>query len=232
VDYFKKRIQTLEKVNKEWERCKVYAKKKYYKEPPIDYELDLNSQSEKFYEVEERNIQSPKGGSVVNLNLTEEYEDTGVKPNHVEKLSMALSYSLKKENSWMKNADSKSVKSEHEESVSMNNDYDICSDTYNDKAKKELELVMSDLGKIRKDYEELSQQNFILTQKESKFEEKINSLEEKVKNLKQDKEELLIKERGNEKQIMNLHKRIDAAKIEILTLNSKLQILISKTNPS
>ena len=131
----------------------------------------------------------------------------------------------------MKNADSKSVKSEHEESVSMNNDYDICSDTYNDKAKKELELVMSDLGKIRKDYEELSQQNIILTQKESKFEEKINSLEEKVKNLKQDKEELLIKERGNEKQIMNLHKRIDAAKIEILTLNSKLQILISKTNP-
>ena len=131
----------------------------------------------------------------------------------------------------MKNADSKSVKSEHEESVSMNNDYDICSDTYNDKTKKELELVMSDLGKIRKDYEELSQQNFILTQKESKFEEKINSLEEKVKHLKQDKEELLIKERGNEKQIMNLHKRIDAAKIEILTLNSKLQILISKTNP-
>ena len=32
IEYFKKRIQVLEKANKECERCKVYAKKKYYKE--------------------------------------------------------------------------------------------------------------------------------------------------------------------------------------------------------
>ena len=102
VDYFKKRIQVLEKSSKECERCKAYAKKKYYKESPVDYDTDLNGQSEKLSEMlEGRRLQndSPKGGSVVNLNLRDHYDDSSLKPNHVEKLSLALENSLKKNNS-------------------------------------------------------------------------------------------------------------------------------------
>ena len=140
---------------------------------------------------------------------------------------MALDYGLK-EDLGQKKSETQSARSEHEESVSMKDDYDTYSESGNEKLKRELELSSSDLHTLRKDFESLSQQNISLSQKLSDSEERISSLEAEIRSLSQEREELIIKERGNEKQIANLHKRIDAAKIEVLTLNSKIALLKSK----
>ena len=77
----------------------------------------------------------------------------------MEKLSLALTHSLKEPDTQNKVTHSKSEKSEQEESVSMKDEFDEISDVYNEKLKRELEIMQTDLHKLRTDYEELSQQN-------------------------------------------------------------------------
>lgn len=62
----------------------------------------------------------------------------------------------------------------------------------------------------------------------SEQEEKSANLEAKVLKLEKQKTELLIANKDSEKQIVDLQKRRDAAKHEILNLNSKLQKLSTK----
>ena len=100
---------------------------------------------------------------MINLNLEDEDEEAPVKPNHVEKLSLALAHSLRQgdmsHKMHTKPNDSKSVVSDQEDSISMGENLDNISDAYNDKLKRELELTLIDLTKIRKEYEELTQEN-------------------------------------------------------------------------
>lgn len=230
VEYFKTRIQKLEKFNKECERCKAYSKKKFYKEnAPVDYDTELNGQSEKYSELMEikKGINlSPRGGSVVNLkfgSVNDDDEEVQINPNVVEKLSLALAHSLKDPLVRNKKSGSKSAISDNEESVSMRDDFDSISDAYNDKLKRELELTMSDLRKLRTEYEEISHQNLTYKKTVSELQEKTGSLVEKVAKLQKLANENVIKEKTSEKQIKDLQKRRNAAKMEIMNLNSKIE---------
>lgn len=103
---------------------------------------------------------SPKGGSVVNLNIDDEDEEINLKPNHVEKLSLALAHSLKDPVLKPRHTESKSAKSDNEDSISIREEFEnSISDVYNDKLKRELELTLTDLRKLRTEYEELTHLN-------------------------------------------------------------------------
>lgn len=135
-----------------------------------DYDTDLNNRSEKLSELMiDRHVKdySPKGKSVMDLNLNCGDEDD-LKPNHIEKLSLALENGIKEGSAKAKIQKSRSVHSEHEESVSMKEEFDEISDVYNDKASKELEVIQADLKKLRIDYDELAQENLRFKQQISK----------------------------------------------------------------
>lgn len=192
----------------------------------------MNGQSEKFSELcDERRDDnfSPKGGSVINLNFNG-YEDDepAVKPNHVEKISRALSTSLNIK-ADIKNTGSKSDHgSNGEDSISMRDDFENMSDVYNDKLKRELEIAYSDLTKLRKQYDDLSQNNLSLKRQVSLMEERMQLLDSKVIKLEKVKAELLINEKKSDKEIKDLQARRKAAKLEIMSLNHKLSKVTSK----
>lgn len=118
----------------------------------------MNHQSEKFSEIDIKGggNYSPKGGSVINLGLDDD-EDVDFKPNHIEKISLALAHSLK--DTVKPKGASRSAKSDNEDSVSMRDELDNISEVYNDKLKRELELTLIDLQKLRGDYDHLFQVN-------------------------------------------------------------------------
>ena len=137
--------------------------------------------------------------------------------------------------------ESKSVNSDQEDSISMSGDLDNISDAYNDKLKRELELTLGDLTRIRKEYEELTKENLgrfwagvmlglELKRVVSKAQDSAKNLEQKVVKLEKLKSELMIKNKQNEKEISDLSKRRKAAKAEVLSLNNKLQKLTNKGN--
>lgn len=167
VEYFKKRVQILEKDTnvKDCERWKQYSKRNIYKDKAaVDYEVDLNNHSEKNSEIIDESHQrdsSPKHKSVVNFgfgNIEDEFIE--LKPNQIEKLSMDLDNCLKEPmDNNLKMVKSKSVDSHNEDSISMREDIDEYSDVFNDKLKKELESVQQELKTLRIEYENLGLQN-------------------------------------------------------------------------
>ena len=233
IEYFKNKIQVLEK-QKECERCKAYAKKKYYQENNLaDYDTDFNNQSEKFSELleNENGKLSPKAGSMIDLDGEEE-EEINIKPNHVEKISLALQNSLKDNVKKLEKLQTKSVKSDENESISMKDEFDTYSDTFNDKVKHEIEILQNDLKKLRIEYDEISQQNLDYKKSISEKEEQIQNLDNQVLKIHKEKTELLIKNNNQEKEISNLEKRRNAAKMEIISLNKKLDKISSKMSDS
>jgi hypothetical protein len=191
----KLRIQVLEKKNKECEKCKAYAKKMLYNHrAAIDYDTELNNQSEKlseFIEYKKGRVLSPKGGSVVGLQLQgvnendlDDDEFIQIKPNHVEKLSLALTHSLKDPLlGQIRKSSTKSERSDPEESVSMKDELDNISEPYHGKLRRELELTISDLRKLRSEYEEISIQNLTYKKTISEFQEKTSNMGAKMLKL-------------------------------------------------
>lgn len=153
-----------------------------------------------------------------------------MKPNDVEKISRALSASLNNKVD-IKNTGSKSDHASNgEDSISMRDEFENMSDVYNDKLKRELETAYSDLSKLRKHYDDLSQNNLSLKKQISLMEERMQLLDSKVVKLEKAKVELLINEKRSEKEINDLQARRKAAKLEIMNLNNKLSKISSKVN--
>lgn len=191
----KQRIQALEKKNKECEKCKANAKRILFNHRgAVDYDTELNNQSEKLSELIEYKkcrVLSPKGGSVVGLQLQgvnendlDDDEFIQIKPNHVEKLSLALTHSLKDPLlGQTKKSSIKSDRSDPEESVSMKDEFDNISEPYNGKLRRELELTISDLRKLRTEYEEISIQNLAYKKTISELQEKTSTMGAKMLKL-------------------------------------------------
>ena len=236
VEYFKKRVQILEKESnsKDCERCRQYSKRNIYKDSNVvDYDVDLNNHSEKNSEIIDESHQkesSPKNKSVINFgfgNIDDDFIE--LKPNQIEKLSMDLDNCLKEPiNQNLKIVKSKSVDSNKEDSISMKEEIDEYSDVFNEKMKKDIDTLQLDLKLLRIDYDNLAQQNLSYKKDLIEKTDLCNNLEITIDELKLEINQYLEKEKNSEKEIIELNRRRDLAKTEILSLNSKLEMLSSK----
>ena len=137
----------------------------YKERSVIDYDVDLNNQSEKFSEIMDDSHHkefTPKTKSVINFGLDNIVDDDfmEIKPNHIEKISMDLDNCLKETmDHQVKIVKSKSVDSGREDSISMKEELDEISDVYNERLKNDVDTLQSELKKLRIDYDNLAQQN-------------------------------------------------------------------------
>lgn len=172
-------------------------------------------------------LRSPKVGNHTKLHTDEDELDVNYKPNQVEKISLALENGLRAiEN------ESKSVMDDANESLSVKEEFDTYSDNFNDKVRHEIDILQSDLKKLRIDYDELCQQNMNSYKALSAKEDQLSNLEKQMIELKKDKTELLIVNKNYEKEIKDLTKRRNAAKMEIMNLNKRLEKMSTKISTS
>ena len=122
------------------------------------------------------------------IGIDDEDEFIQIKPNHVEKLSLALTHSLKDPNIGpIRKSSTKSERSDLEESVSMKDEFDNISEPYNGKLRRELELTITDLRKLRTEYEEISMQNLAYKKTISELQEKASTMGAKMLKLEKRK---------------------------------------------